>query len=151
MLDSDYASQTCSIARALEVVGERWTLLILRDVLLGQRRFDELVASLGVTRTTLTNRLRKLEEHGLLERHRYQRGPDRYSYEPTAKAQELLPVLALLLLWGDRHYPNPAGPPRLLLHRPCGGVLTDLARCPTCDRPPTLDEVLPVPGPGAAT
>jgi DNA-binding HxlR family transcriptional regulator len=132
VLDSDYPGQVCSIARALEVVGERWTLLILRDVFLGRRQFDELIDSVGLTRTVLTNRLRKLEAHGLLERHRYQQRPDRYEYLPTAKALGLVPVLGQLMHWGDEHYPHPAGPPRRLLHHDCGGELAVTHRCTRC-------------------
>ncbi len=135
MLDSDYPGQQCSIARALEVVGERWTLLILRDVFLGVGRFDELVASLGVTRTVLTHRLRKLVDEGVLERHRYQERPDRFSYHLTDKGRALLPVLVGLLRWGDAHYAGPAGPPRRLLHRGCGGELTETSTCGRCADP----------------
>jgi DNA-binding HxlR family transcriptional regulator len=136
VLHSDYSGQACSIARALEVVGERWTLLIVRDVLLGNRRFDELIESLDITRTVLTNRLTKLVEHGLLERLRYQQRPDRYEYHPTAKAQALYPVLAHLMHWGDEHYPHPAGPPRRVVHHGCGGEIKFSYRCPRCDSTP---------------
>lgn len=141
MLDSDYPGQRCSIARALEVVGERWTLLVLRDVFLGVHRFDELVASLGVTRTVLTHRLRKLVDEGVLERHRYQERPDRYAYRLTDKGRALLPVLAALLHWGDAYYAGPDGPPRLLLHRGCGGELVDAQHCRRCGATPGFDEV----------
>ena len=141
MLDSDYPGQQCSIARALEVVGERWTLLVLRDVFLGVHRFDELTASLGVTRTVLTHRLRKLVDEGVLERRRYQQRPDRFSYHPTEKGRALLPVLVSLLRWGDAHYAGPAGPPRLLLHRGCGGAVTEAATCGRCATPLRFDDV----------
>ena len=141
MLDSDYPDQRCSIARALEVVGERWTLLVLRDVFLGLHRFDELVESLGVTRTVLTNRLRKLVDEGVLERRRYQERPDRFAYHPTEKGRALLPVLATLMRWGDVYYAGPAGPPRLLLHRGCGGELTEALRCGRCGAPVGFDDV----------
>ncbi|GAA5168854.1 helix-turn-helix domain-containing protein [Pseudonocardia eucalypti] len=141
MLDSDYPGQVCSIARALEVVGERWTLLILRDALLGPCRFDDLVESLGVTRTVLSNRLAKLVEHGLLERRRYQVRPERFEYLPTPKALELLPVLGGLMAWGDRHYPHPAGPPRRIVHRHCGGGVTPRYSCDRCGSTPAPAEV----------
>ena len=141
MLESDYPDQVCSIARSLEVVGERWTLLILREVFLGSRRFEEFIENLGITRTVLTNRLRKLVEHGLLERRRYQQRPDRYEYLPTAKVEGLFPVLVQLLHWGDEHYPHPAGPPRRLLHRGCEGDLELRYHCRRCDATPGLDEV----------
>jgi DNA-binding HxlR family transcriptional regulator len=132
VLGNDYADQNCSIARSLEVVGERWTLLILRDLFLGVDRFDALVAGLGVTRTVLARRLTHLVDEGVVERRRYSERPERFSYHPTAKGQELLGVLALLMQWGDRHYPHPAGPPRLLLHRGCGGALDPHLHCDRC-------------------
>jgi DNA-binding HxlR family transcriptional regulator len=136
VLDSDYPDQVCSAARALEVVGERWTLLILRDAFLGHRRFEEFTDSLGITRTVLTNRLRKLVAHGMLERQRYQERPERYEYRPTAKALGLAPVIAQLMHWGDEHYPHPAGPPRRLLHRDCGGDLAVNWQCKDCGAEP---------------
>jgi DNA-binding HxlR family transcriptional regulator len=150
MLANDYPDQVCSVARGLEVVGERWTLLILRDVFAGRRRFDDLVESLGITRTVLTNRLRKLVEDGVLERHCYQRNPERYEYHPTEKGRALFPVIAHLMQWGDRYYPEPAGPPRLLLHRDCGGRLRSALVCEECHRPAGEGEVEPIDGPGAA-
>lgn len=141
MLDSEYPEQVCSIARALEVVGERWTLLILRDLYLGRRRFDEFTDSLGITRTVLAGRLRKLVEHGLLERRLYQDRPERYEYLPTPKALALAPVLAHLMHWGDEHYPDPAGPPRRLRHLDCGGDLAVACRCTRCGAEPEIAEI----------
>jgi DNA-binding HxlR family transcriptional regulator len=148
MLGQDYANQTCSIARALEVVGERWTLLILRDVLLGRHRFDELVDSVGVTRTVLTHRLRHLVDEGVLERRPYQRRPERYAYHLTDKGRQLTPVIAQLMWWGDRHYPEPGGPPRLLVHAGCGSGVEATYRCTGCHTELGPDEVVAVPGPG---
>jgi DNA-binding HxlR family transcriptional regulator len=141
VLHNDYPDQVCSIARGLEVVGERWTLLIVRDVLLGSRRFEEFIENLGVTRTVLSDRLSKLVEHGVLERHRYQQRPERYEYLPTAKAYGLYPVIATLMRWGDEHYPHPAGPPRRMLHHDCGGELEFYQHCRRCAATPGPDEV----------
>jgi DNA-binding HxlR family transcriptional regulator len=141
VLGNDYADQNCSIARSLEVVGERWTLLILRDLFLGIDRFDALVADLGVTRTVLARRLTHLVDEGVVERRRYSDRPARYSYHPTAKGQELLGVLALLMQWGDRHYPHPDGPPRLLLHRGCGGPLDTHLHCARCGARLTPEDI----------
>jgi DNA-binding HxlR family transcriptional regulator len=141
VLDSDYPDQVCSAARALEVVGERWTLLILRDALLGHRRFDEFTDSLGITRTVLSNRLRKLVDHGLLRRQLYQDRPERYEYVPTPKALGLAPVIAQLMHWGDEHYPHPAGPPRRLLHQDCGGDLEVTWQCAECGSEPAANEI----------
>ena len=134
----------------LEIIGERWTLLILRDVFAGLHRFDDLVDSLGITRTVLTNRLRKLVEDGVLERRRYQQHPDRFEYHATEKGRALFPVIAHLMRWGDAYYPEQAGPPRLLLHRDCGGQLHTALVCQRCDRPAGADEVVPVDGPALA-
>jgi DNA-binding HxlR family transcriptional regulator len=148
MLGQDYAHQTCSIARSLEVIGERWTLLILRDVLLGRHRFDDLVDSVGVTRTVLTQRLRHLVGEGVLERRAYQRRPERFEYHLTTKGRELMPVIAQLMWWGDRHYPEAAGPPRLLVHEGCGGPVEATYRCAACQARLDPDEVAARPGPG---
>src|SRR3954470_5916022 len=99
MLNRDYEGQNCSVARALEVVGERWTLLIVRDVLLGLRRFDELQKSLGIARNVLTDRLNRLVEDGVLEKARYSERPERFEYQLTAKGQDLNIALAGLRQW----------------------------------------------------
>jgi len=151
MLGQDYADQTCSIARALEIVGERWTLLILRDVLLGRHRFDELIDSVGVTRTVLTQRLRHLVTAGVLERRPYQQRPERFEYHLTTKGKHLTPVIAQLMWWGDRYYPEPAGPPRLLVHEDCGGPVEASYRCAACRAELGPDEVATRPGPGLPT
>ncbi len=147
MLGKDYEGQVCSIARALEVVGERWTLLVVRDVANGVSRFDDLVESVGVTRSVLTARLRHLEAEGVVARHRYQDRPERFEYRLTGKGAGLLPVLAHLLWWGDEHYPSPGGPPRVLVHADCGGAVTSDHRCAGCGRPLAVSDVVSLPGP----
>lgn len=148
MLGQDHDDQICSVARALEAVGQRWTLLIVRDLFLGVRRFDALVESLGVTRSVLARRLEHLENHRIVERVAYQDSPVRYEYRPTAKGEELFPVLAQLLQWGDRHYPNPAGPPRLLRHAHCGGDVDAMAvYCVECGDRLGSTDIEPLPGP----
>src|SRR5215470_19695659 len=103
MLNRDYEGQNCSIARALEVVGERWTLLIIRDVLLGLHRFDELQESLGIASNVLTDRLNRLVDEGVLERVRYSERPERFEYRLTKKGRELGVALLALMQWGDRY------------------------------------------------
>jgi DNA-binding HxlR family transcriptional regulator len=103
VLKRDYEGQDCSIARTLEIVGERWTLLIVRDAFLGLRRFDEFHASLGIARNVLSDRLSRLVEEGILERVRYSERPERYEYRLTRKGRELNVALAALRQWGDRH------------------------------------------------
>jgi DNA-binding HxlR family transcriptional regulator len=112
MLRRDYEGQNCSIARALEVVGERWTLLIVRDVFLGLRRFDELQENLGIARNVLTDRLNRLVDEGILERARYSERPERYEYRLTDRGRELNVALTALRQWGDKYLS--AEPPRLL-------------------------------------
>jgi DNA-binding HxlR family transcriptional regulator len=148
MLNRTYDNQVCSIARTLEVVGERWTLLVLRDVLQGTRRFDDLVRSLGVARNVLSDRIDRLVEHGLLERKAYQDHPPRFEYHPTAKGSELLVVLLGLMHWGDRHLAGDAGPPRIVEHRDCGGAVVEQLACAACGQPVTPDQVTTRPGPG---
>jgi DNA-binding HxlR family transcriptional regulator len=112
MLKRDYEGQNCSIARALEVVGERWTLLIVRDAFLGLRRFDEFQESLGIARNVLTDRLNRLVDAGVLERVRYSERPERFEYRLTGKGRELNIALAGLRQWGDKYLSEK--PPHLL-------------------------------------
>src|SRR5947207_2820478 len=112
----------CSIARTLDVVGEWWTPLILRDAFRGTRRFDDFHASLGMARSVLTARLRKLTDQGILERHRYSEHPPRYEYRLTEKGLALFPVIAALMQWGDTWAAGPGGPPVVLVHDTCGHV-----------------------------
>jgi len=132
MLQRDYPDQVCSIARALEVVGERWTLLILRDAIVGLSRFEEFQESLGIASNVLTNRLKLLCDEGVLERVADPERPGRPKYVITDKGRELGPMLILLIKWGDRHYPTPNGPPRLTLHADCGGNVGADFRCERC-------------------
>lgn len=112
MLNRDYKAQNCSIARALEIVGERWTLLIVRDAFLGLRRFDQFQESLGIARNVLTDRLNRLVEEGVLRRQRYSEKPERYEYRLTPKGKDLLVPLTALRQWGDEYLSE--APPRLL-------------------------------------
>ena len=132
MLKSTYPDQVCSIARSLEVVGERWTLLIVRDALLGLRRFDEFQQSLGVASNVLSKRLERLCDEGLLERRVYHERPPRHEYVLTEKGRALGPALIMLMKWGDRYYAGEEGPPRLAIHRGCGGEIDDGLRCARC-------------------
>lgn len=132
VLPRTYDEQTCSIARALEIVGDRWTLLVLRDAFLGMKRFQEFEEELGAPKKVLTDRLQRLVDEGILERRPYQTRPERHEYLLTDKGRGLWRVLAHLLMWGDEHYVGEAGPPRLLRHRECGGRLDYSLRCKKC-------------------
>jgi DNA-binding HxlR family transcriptional regulator len=103
VLRRDYEGQVCSIARTLELVGDRWTLLIVRDVALGRHRFDELLESLGIASNVLTDRLSRLVDAEVLQRVRYSERPERFEYHLTAKGLELGVALLALMHWGDRH------------------------------------------------
>lgn len=103
MLKRDYEGQNCSIAGALEIVGERWTLLIVRDAFLGRRRFDEFQESLGISRNVLAERLARLVDEGILERVRYQERPERFEYHLTQKGRDLYVALTALRQWGDKY------------------------------------------------
>jgi DNA-binding HxlR family transcriptional regulator len=131
MLGNTYNGQVCSAARALEVIGERWTLLIVRDAFLGIRRFDDFQRSLGVARNVLQGRLERLVENGILDRVRYQERPERFEYRLTEKGLDLWPIIVSLLAWGDRHM-SPDGEPVVLEHRDCGGRVNDRRICESC-------------------
>jgi DNA-binding HxlR family transcriptional regulator len=142
MLKSDYAGQQCSIARTLEVVGERWTLLILRDAFLGRRRFEELQESLGIARNVLASRLAKLVEHGVLERVRYQQRPERFEYRLTVKGRDLRVALLALMQWGDDHV-SPTPP--LLVRRRSDGAPVRAALVDPEGAPVAAADVVTVP------
>jgi DNA-binding HxlR family transcriptional regulator len=148
MLPADYARQNCSIARSLELVGERWTVLIIRDAFLGVRRFDDFQRRLEIARNVLQSRLERLVEAGIMRRELYQERPPRYEYRLTRKGVDLWPVVVSLLKWGDR-YAAPDGPPVVLEHRGCGGELDDRRRCLRCGADLEPSDVQARPGPGA--
>jgi DNA-binding HxlR family transcriptional regulator len=149
VLQRDYPDQVCSIARSLEVIGERWTLLILRDALLGAERFEEFQAKLGIASNVLTNRLRLLCDEGVLERLPDEKRPGRPRYSLTEKGRELGPALIVLMKWGDRHYATPGGPPRLTLHAGCGGNVGADLHCERCGAHVDAGELELPDGPGA--
>jgi len=149
MLQRDYPNQVCSIARSLEVIGERWTLLIVRDAMIGAERFEDFQDSLGIASNVLTNRLKLLCEEGVLERVPDETRPGRPRYVLTDKGRELGPALIALIKWGDRHYPAPGGPPRLTRHAGCGGDVGADLRCDRCGQQVGRDQLELRPGPGA--
>lgn len=148
MLHSRYPDQVCSVARALEVVGERWSLLIVRDALQGVRRFDEFQRSLGIARNVLTARLEHLVTEGVLERQPVGGHQRRRAYELTEKGRQLAVVVTALMNWGDRHYPAPGGPPRRLEHDHCGGPVEAGLICSLDGEHVTGPDLTILPGPG---
>jgi DNA-binding HxlR family transcriptional regulator len=123
---------SCSIARTLEVAGEPWSPLIIRDIWSGLSRFDDIQRNLGISRKVLTERLRWLEAHGVLERRRYSERPPRHEYRLTQKGSELADVLLAIMAWGDRWTAGDAGPPVLLRHKVCGQLTHAELRCARC-------------------
>jgi DNA-binding HxlR family transcriptional regulator len=148
VLRSDYPGQFCSIAKSLEVIGERWSLLIVRDILNGNRRFGELQRSLGIARNVLSARLQRLVDEDILERRAYQESPPRQEYFLTEKGLDLWPALIALMHWGDRYSAGPGGPPRLLVHKECGGGVSDRGICERCGQVLDARDVRQIPGPG---
>jgi DNA-binding HxlR family transcriptional regulator len=144
-----FASQNCSVARPLSILGERWTILVLRELFLGSRRFDEIQSELGVAPNILSKRLATLVDEGIIDRRRYSEHPERFEYRPTQKGRELLPVIMALLSWGDRHTAGKAGPPLELVHRECGHSFHMVPTCSHCGQELLPREVEPRVGPGA--
>jgi DNA-binding HxlR family transcriptional regulator len=143
-----FSDQNCSIARALELVGERWTLLVMREVMLGNRRFAEIKRNVGVAPNILSDRLQTLVEHGLLERRLYSEHPESYEYIPTRKGIDINPALMALKQWGDDHA-APAGPPRVSVHVSCGHDTRAQLSCSHCGEVIGRGELMARPGPGA--
>jgi DNA-binding HxlR family transcriptional regulator len=147
---TSFADMTCSIARTLDIAGEWWSPLILRDVHLGITRFDDLRRDLGISRKVLSERLERLVEHGVLERRAYSERPPRRDYVLTQKGRELVDVLLAMVAWGDRWTAGEAGPPLLLRHRACGELTQAEIRCARCGEPLHAGEVTVEPGPGGS-
>jgi len=150
MLHNDYSDQTCSIAGTLEIVGERWSLLIVRDVMLGLRRFDEIQDDLGIARNVLQTRLTRLLEHGVLEKRLYRERPPRYEYRLTEKGLDLWPTVFSLMQWGDEHLHSGADRPTVIEHKRCGGAVDEHRICERCGARLSIHDVRALPGPGAA-
>jgi DNA-binding HxlR family transcriptional regulator len=143
-LGSEYAGQSCALARALEILGERWTLLIVRDALHGLTRYDEFVRSLGVATNVLSTRLQKLVDHGVLER-----TGSRGSYHLTQKGRDLFPVVLTLMAWADRYEEAPDGPEVRILHTACDHEAGGSLRCDHCGGAVMLSDLRVVPAAGA--
>lgn len=127
------APEDCSIARALGVMGDRWTILILRDAFRGIRRFDDFRRDLEIARPVLADRLRKLVDAGVMVKRRYQTHPERFEYRLTPMGMELSPALVALMRWGDR-WLSDGEPPTVLVHEPCGSELEQGFWCRTCQQ-----------------
>ena len=138
----------CSIARAMEILGERWTFLILREAFYGVRRFSDMQRNLGIARNILSTRLQTLVRAGILERRLYHEEPERFEYRLTQAGRDLYPAVIAIMKWGDEYLADEAGPPVVLRHT-CGDVIDPVLVCNCCGRPLHPHDVTPEPGPGA--
>ena len=143
---SDFA---CSVARTLDVVGEWWTPLILRDVFLGVMRFDAIQEDLGIPRKVLAERLATLVEHEVLEKVPYRDGRRRYEYHLTERGRDFITAIIAMMDWGDRWKSTEAGPPVKVRHKNCGGKIEAQLVCKRCGSHTAPDELVPLPGGGA--
>ena len=148
MARTDFGRMHCSIARSLDVIGDPWTPLVVRDLLLGLGRFDDLVADLGISRNLLARRLDHLVAAGVVVKVPYQEAPVRHDYRLTEAGLDLAPVLMALVAWGDKWVGPDEGPPLRFRHA-CGEVASPVPTCPACGDPMTVDTVTPLAGPGA--
>jgi DNA-binding HxlR family transcriptional regulator len=137
-----------SVSRTLALIGDQWTLLILREALFGVRRYSKFARNLGIPRPTLSSRLRSLVDSGLLERVRYAHDPDRYEYKLTEAGRELFGAAAMVMRWGDKYLAGPEGPPIVLRHHECRGIADPTLVCSECGKEITPYNVTPEPGPG---
>lgn len=149
MQRTKFAEMNCSIARTLDVFGEPWTPLILRDVLVGMTRFEQIRTDLGISSKVLTQRLAWLVENGVLERRQYSERPPRYEYALLQKGVELCDVLLVMRRWGDRWLAGEDGPPVLHRHRDCGELCHAEVHCSECGAEMDASEIEILPGPGA--
>lgn len=143
-----FADMACSVAQCLEVVGEWWSMLVVRDAFLGVTRFEQFHDRLGISRNVLQQRLARLVEAGVLSKVAYSEHPPRYDYRLTDKGRDLWPVLTAMRQWGDTHA-APAGPPLQVVHTGCGHVCEAVMTCSECGERLTGRDVRAVPGPGA--
>ena len=148
MQHRSFATQDCPIARSLERVGEWWSILILRDVFLGLRRFDQLQKSLEIAPNMLARRLGSLVAAGLLERSRYSEHPQRYEYLPTERGCDFRPVMWMLLAWGNKHF-SPGGAAVVLLDKQTGALAEPIVVDRVSGRPISDSEFRMAPGPAA--
>jgi DNA-binding HxlR family transcriptional regulator len=147
----DWSIDNCTVARAMEILGERWTFVVLREIFNGVRRFDDMRVRTGIPRQVLANRLAMLVERGVLRREPYREpgARQRHEYRLTAMGLDLWPVLVSILEWGDRYLADPEGSPLSTVHRGCGAEVRPVLRCAAGHEVTSPRDVVPRPGPGA--
>jgi DNA-binding HxlR family transcriptional regulator len=138
---SELAQEPCSVARSVAVIGDRWTLMVLRDCFLGVRRFEDFERRLGISRSLVAERLRRLVAEGVLRRERYQDRPPRDEYRLTEKGLALHPVIMAIVHWGDVYYSTEAGPPLIHRHKACGCDFAPVTTCSACGGAVTARDV----------
>jgi DNA-binding HxlR family transcriptional regulator len=148
--ETPQAEPPCSIARALEIMGDRWTILILRDVFRGLHRFDEFRRDLDIAKPVLADRLKRLVDAGVLMRVPYQQRPERFEYRLTPMGVELSPALVALMRWGDK-WLSGGQAPTVLVHETCGHAFDQGFWCPTCQQTFKPSDIASRPGPGRST
>jgi DNA-binding HxlR family transcriptional regulator len=145
---TSFEEMNCSVAQCLEVVGEWWSMLIIRDAFMGVTRFEDFRDRLGISRNVLNQRLTHLVDHGVLEKVAYCEHPPRFDYRLTAKGKDLWPVLTAMRQWGDR-WEAPDGAPIEIVHKACGHITQIVATCSACGEAVSGREVRAVAGPGS--
>ena len=143
---NELSDQPCSVARSVAVIGDRWTLMLLRDCFLGVRRFEDFERRLGISRSIVAERLKRLVEAGVLRREAYQDRPIRHEYRLTDKGLGLHPVIMAIVHWGDEHYAGQAGPPLIHRHKACGCDFIPVMTCSECAEPLAARDVEVRPG-----
>ena len=149
MQRTSFSEQHCSVARTLDIIGEWWTLMILRDIFYGVRRFESLLKQLGISRKVLTQRLARLTDEGVLRKTPYQQNPVRYEYRLTAMGLDLVPVLLAIMRWGDRWLASNGEAPVVFVHKECGHATTPEVVCRHCGKQLNALNLWPTVGPGA--
>jgi DNA-binding HxlR family transcriptional regulator len=148
---NDLAEARCSVARSVAVIGDRWTLMIVRDSFLGVRRFEDFERRLGISRSIIADRLKRLVEAGVLRREIYQDRPVRHEYRLTERGLALHPVILAIVHWGDVQFAGEAGPPMLHRHKACDCDFTPVTTCSACGEPVAARDVEVRPGPGMSS
>ena len=150
MQRTSFAEMRCSLARGLELIGDWWSPLIIRDLFLGIVRFDELVEDLGISRNLLTRRLASLVANGIVDRQAYQKRPTRYEYRLSEAGHDLVPAILALTAWGDKWARPSEGSPIYFIHKACGHRFEPQVVCSECGEAITGDTIAATPGPGGA-
>jgi DNA-binding HxlR family transcriptional regulator len=140
--------ESCSVGRAMDILGERWTMLIMREAFYGVRRFSDMQRNLGIARNILSTRLQTLVRSGILERRLYQEEPERFEYRLTQAGRDLYPAVIAIMKWGDEYLAEEAGPPVVLRHS-CGELVDPVLVCDHCGGALHPHDITPEPGPGA--